>query len=163
MCRYIAVGRSEWRPSISLLVPWVHHFFFHFVKGWVQVNALRLSRASIDIEDTTTSTCWGSKSLWSQLLSFLLNLWVLPLVAIGTWGTQGLRENMTLLCENMTLLCGLLGGSVRPIPCPVLCLWHAERECSVRPDSPAMPTAQKTSHSLSQTGSAANMAAPTDS
>ena len=90
-------------------------------KGWVRANALSVSRPGIDIEDTTTSTCWGSKCLWSQLLSFLLNLWVLPLVAIGTWETQGLRETMTLLC-------GLLGGSVRPIPCPVLCLWHAERE-----------------------------------
>ena len=73
-------------------------------KGWVRTNALRLSRASIYIEDTTTSTCWGSKCLWSQLFSFLLNLWAPPLVAIGTCETQGLRETMTLLR-------GLLGGS----------------------------------------------------
>ena len=74
------------------------------LKGWDRANALRLSRASIYIEDTTTPTCWGSKCLWSQLLSFLLNLWAPPLVAIGTCETQGLRETMTLLR-------GLLGGS----------------------------------------------------
>ena len=79
------------------------HLCVRPLKGWVQVNELRLSRASIYIEDTTTSTCWGSKCLWSQLFSFLLNLWVLPLVAFGTWETQGLRETMTLLCD-------LLGG-----------------------------------------------------
>ena len=73
------------------------------LKGWVRANTLRLSRASIYIEDTTTSTCWGSKCLWSQLFSFLLNLWAPPLVAIGTCETQ--RQ-----CETMTLLRGLLGG-----------------------------------------------------
>ena len=56
----------------------------HYVKGWVWDNALRLSRPSIYIEDTTTSTCWGSKCLQGQLFSFLLNLWVPPLLAIGT-------------------------------------------------------------------------------
>ena len=70
---------------------------------WVQVlkDETGMSMVSIYI-DTTTSTCWGSKCLWSQLLSFLLNLWA-PLVVIGTCETQGLRETMTLLR-------GLLGG-----------------------------------------------------
>ena len=53
------------------------------IKGWVRANALRLSRPSIDVEDTTTSTCWGSKCLWSQLLSFLLNWRAPSLVALG--------------------------------------------------------------------------------
>ena len=81
---------------------WMYNFTLFWlisplgVKGWVWANALRLSRASIYIEDTTTSTCWGSKCLWSQLSSFLLNLWAPPLVAIGIGETQGLRETMTL-------------------------------------------------------------------
>ena len=81
-------------------------------KGWVRANALGLLMASICIEDTTTSTCWGSKCLWSQLFLFLLNLWAPPLVAIGTCETQGRHETMTLL---RGLLCGCqgqaLGGS----------------------------------------------------
>ena len=141
------------------------------IKGWVWGHALRLSRPSIDIEDTTTSTCWGSKCLWSQLLSFLLNLWVPPLVAIGTWETQG-------LCETMMLLCGLLGGSVsvRPIPCPALggsvsvwpipclalCLWHAEREQCGQILQPSLQH-KKRYILASRTCSAANMTAPTDS
>ena len=118
------------------------------VKGWVWANTLRL---------ITTSTCWGSKYLWSQLLSFLLNLWVPPLVAIGTCETQGLRETMTLLC-------GLLDGSVsvQPIPCPALCLWHAEREQCGQILQPSLP--HKKSHILAiRTCSTANRAAPSDS
>ena len=38
------------------------------------------------------------------IIIVLLNLWAPPLVASGTWETQGLRETMTLLR-------GLLGGS----------------------------------------------------
>ena len=53
-------------------------------------------RASIYIEDTTTSTCWDVKCLWSQLLSFLLNLWAPPLLATGTCETQGLRETNSI-------------------------------------------------------------------
>ena len=89
---------------LHLTTPYMTQYYHDSFKGWVQANALRLSRASIYIEDTTISTCWGSKCLWSQSFSFLLNLWAPPLVAIGTCETQGLRETMTLLH-------GLLGGS----------------------------------------------------
>ena len=117
-----------------------------------------LSRPSIDIEDTTTSTgLLRFKVLWSQILSLLLNLWTPPLLTIGTWETQGLGETMTLLCS-------LLGGcvSVRPIPCPALCLWHANGSSAVRFSSQAYRTKKR--HILARrTCSAANMAAPTDS
>ena len=86
-----------------------------------------------------------------KLLSFLLNLWAPPLVAIGTWKTQGLRETMTLLC-------GLWGGSVsvRPIPCPALDLWHTEREQCGQILQPSLPL--KKGHILtSRTCSAANI------
>ena len=94
------------------------------------------------MKDTTTSTCWSSKCLRSQLLSFLLNLWAPPLVAIGTCETQGLRETMTLLrglfggCQGHAL-----GGSVsgRPIPCLSLCLWHAEWEQCGQILQPSLP------------------------
>ena len=67
------------------------------------------------------------------------------------------------LRETMTLLCGLLGGSVgvRPIPCPALCLWHAEQEQCGQILQPSLP--HKKRHILaSRTCSAANMAVPTD-
>ena len=101
--------------------------------------------------------------LMEPIIIVLLNLWAPPLVAIiGTplvaMETQGLRETMTLLC-------GLLGGSdvsVQPIPCPALCLWHAEREQCDQILQPSLP--HKKRHILtSRTCSAANMAAPTDS
>ena len=100
-----APSRNNTRNKHGMLLPGLLPDIYlpDITKGWVRVNALRLSRASIYIEDTTTSTRWGSKCLWSQLLSFLLNLWVPPLVAIGNCETQGLRETMTLLR-------GLLGG-----------------------------------------------------
>ena len=79
------------------------------LKGWVQANALRLSRASIYIEDTTTSTCWGSKCLWSQWFSFLLKLWAPPLVAIGTCQTQELHE--TTRYDTLAWALGWQSGS----------------------------------------------------
>ena len=71
---------------------------------------------------------------WSQLFSFLLNLWAPPLVTIGTCETQGLRETMALLC-------GLLAVRVRP--------WVA--------------VAQKRHIPASRSRLAAKMAAPSDS
>ena len=63
-------------------------------------------------------------------------------MAIVTCETQGLRETMTLLR-------GLLGGgqgqalggsvSVWPIPCPALCLWHAEQEQCGQILQPSLP------------------------
>ena len=64
------------------------------VKGWCRANAL--PRASIDIEDTSTSTCWGSKCLWAQLFSFLLISWAPPLVVIETCETRISRDYDTL-------------------------------------------------------------------
>ena len=59
----------------------------------------------------TKEKCFSS-CLWSQLFSFLSNLWAPTLVAIGTCETQGPRETMTLLrgllrgCQGQAL-----GGS----------------------------------------------------
>ena len=69
----------------------------------------------------------------------------------GHWDlrdTGTLRDYDTLVRSLGGSQSQALGGSVSvwPVPCPALCLWHAEREqCGqiLQPDSPA----QKTSHS----------------
>ena len=102
------------------------------VKGWVRENALRLSRPSIglDIEDTTTSTCWCSKCLWSQLLSCL------GAAISGHWdlGDTGTWRDYNALVRSLGWQCECM-ARILPGAVPV-----ARWTGAVRPDSPAKPT-----------------------
>ena len=126
-------------------------------KGWVRGNALRLSRPSIDTENTTTSTCWGYECLWSQLLSFLLNLWAPPLLAIWDLGDTGTSRDYDAFVRFLGWQCECTTHTL-PGAVPV-----ARWTGAAWSDSPAKPTAQKRHILASRTCAAANMAAPTDS
>ena len=79
-------------------------------KTWIGFSSILLctgtiykNRPTIDIEDTNRSTCCSSKCVWWQLLSFLLSLWVPPLVAIGPSSLTPRACEAQGLCETMPL------------------------------------------------------------
>ena len=100
------------------------HFILYTMHGWVRASALRLSRPSIDIEDTSTSTCWGStwhSWLWHSCAVSWVAVWVygpLPCLALCLWHAEREQCGQILqpsLCSRLGVTFSLVGHARLPI------------------------------------------------